>query len=221
MMNAIASVNDVSVKISGKLILNHVSCSFLDKTMTVIYGSSGSGKTTLLNVLGGLESPTSGEVELFKQAVPKPNSKKANLFRRNQVSYLFQNFALLDDQTIKRNLEVGLKYSGLTRKQRELKMCEALQRVNLPTQLLGAKIFSLSGGEKQRVALARVLLKPSRIIFADEPTGSLDPENRDTIIGILKAISKYKPVIIVSHDQAVIEAADVKINLASISNAPA
>lgn len=121
--------------------------------------------------------------------------------KRNKISFLFQDFGLVEEETINFNLEIGLKYSGLNKKEKEKQKKEALNNVNL-NKKLSTTISSLSGGEKQRVALARIILKPSILILADEPTGSLDPINRDIVTDILLKQSKNgKGVIIVTHDE--------------------
>ena len=118
-----------------------------------------------------------------------------------KISFLFQDFGLVEEETINFNLEIGLKYSGLNKKEKEKQKKEALNNVNL-NKKLSTTISSLSGGEKQRVALARIILKPSILILADEPTGSLDPINRDIVTDILLKQSKNgKGVIIVTHDE--------------------
>lgn len=121
--------------------------------------------------------------------------------KRNKISFLFQDFGLVEEETINFNLEIGLKYSGLNKKEKEKQKKEALNNGNL-NKKLSTTISSLSGGEKQRVALARIILKPSILILADEPTGSLDPINRDIVTDILLKQSKNgKGVIIVTHDE--------------------
>lgn len=124
---------------------------------------------------------------------------------RDELSYLFQNFALIDTETVEENLMLAVQ--GSRSRKREL-VQKALIKVGLE-QTIHQKVFELSGGEQQRIAIARALLKKGNILLADEPTGSLDPENRDHILRLLRAISNQgKTILIVTHDQVVAEACD-------------
>ncbi|NBH12394.1 ABC transporter ATP-binding protein [Amycolatopsis sp. SID8362] len=165
-------------------------------------GASGMGKSTVLNLIGLLDAPDSGAVRLLGRAAPGPHSRAANRLRRSSLGYLFQNFALIDSDTVAQNLGIALTYAGRGTPKRE-RIAEALAQVGLP----GAedrRIFSLSGGEQQRVAVARLLLKPCDIVLADEPTGSLDSENRDVVLGLLRRLNEAgKTIVVATHDEAV------------------
>ncbi|MYW90915.1 ABC transporter ATP-binding protein [Amycolatopsis rubida] len=165
-------------------------------------GASGAGKSTVLNLLGLLESPDGGEVRLFGERAPRPRSRAANLARRDRLGYLFQNFALIDSETVEHNLAVALTYAKRgTPKQDRVK--EALAQVGL-RRSQHRKIHSLSGGEQQRVAVARLLLKPCDLVLADEPTGSLDAKNRDRVLDLLQKLNEAgKTIIVATHDEAV------------------
>lgn len=168
--------------------------------ITTVFGPSGVGKSTLLNIIGTLESFDDGDVNLFGMNAPKINSKQAMLLRREKISYLFQNFGLIDDQSIKQNLEIACQYMHTSKKEKQLKINKALQTVGIELDIK-TKIYQLSGGEQQRIAIARLLLKPSELILADEPTGSLDFKNRNFIIQeMLNLKSKGKTIVIVTHD---------------------
>ena len=124
---------------------------------------------------------------------------------RENISYLFQNFALVDSFTVRDNLLMALKYVKLSKSEKEQLIHDTLQQVNLEGYQ-DLKVFEISGGEQQRVAVARSILKPSKLILADEPTGSLDPENRDEILAILNQLNKNgKTIIMVTHDNKVAE----------------
>lgn len=180
--------------------------------MVAITGKSGSGKTTILNIIGMLEKPDSGTLELFSCLQPIKGNKKNKLLRE-RISYLFQNFALIDNTDVNQNLEVPLIYSKKSKKEKQKIKEEALIRVGLNISLK-QNIHELSGGEQQRVALARLLLKPSDLILADEPTGSLDAKNRDEIMGLLREINNEgKTIILVTHDMAVSNICDRIISL--------
>lgn len=181
--------------------------------LTTIYGASGAGKSTLLNIIGMIEDYDEGEYYLFGDFAPIANSHSSLILRRHRISYLFQNFALLEDETIEKNLEIALIYKKCNASEKKEKMKKILQRVNLK-HALKTKIFKLSGGEKQRVALARALLKDSDIILADEPTGSLDIENRNEILKLFKEeIQLGKTIIIVTHDPYIREISDIVIEV--------
>lgn len=167
-----------------------------------ITGASGKGKSTVLNLVGLLDAPDSGEVRLLGNKAPGPHTLAANRLRRSHLGYLFQNFALIDSESVEHNLNIALTYAGRGTSKRE-RIAEALTQVGLQ----GAenrKVFSLSGGEQQRVAVARLLLKPCDIVLADEPTGSLDPENRDIVLGLLHQLNQSgKTIVVATHDDAV------------------
>lgn len=170
--------------------------------MIALTGVSGSGKSTLLNIIGLLDSPDGGEVRLFGRRAPRPRTRAANALLRSHLGYLFQNFALIDSETVRHNLEVALTYADRAPSTKE-RIAEALAQVGLP----GAenrRVFSLSGGEQQRVAVARLMLKPCDIVLADEPTGALDAENRDTVLDLLlKLKAAGKTIVIATHDEVV------------------
>ena len=153
--------------------------------MVAITGPSGSGKTTLLNIIGMLENHDRGTVKLFGENRPRVHSRKAQRILRNRLSYLFQNFALIENATVDQNLDIPLIYSKKTRKEKQESKMAALQKVGLDISFK-QKVHELSGGEQQRVAIARILLKPCELILADEPTGSLDDDNRNEIMEILR-----------------------------------
>lgn len=180
--------------------------------MVAITGVSGSGKSTVLNMIGLLETPDGGEIRISGDKAPKPRTRSANRYRRYRLGYLFQNFALIDNASVKENLEVALTYSR-QRAPKKQRIAEALAHVGLPGTE-NRKIFSMSGGEQQRVAVARLLLKPCDIVLADEPTGSLDSANRDIVLGLLCEMNVAgKTVIIATHDEAVASACPRAIRL--------
>lgn len=199
--NEIVSIRNIQKKIQTRLIFSINEFTVNKGDFVTVKGRSGSGKTTLLNILGMNDTVSSGKY-LFEGIEAERLKEKEKLkIKRNKISFLFQDFGLVEEETINFNLEIGLKYSGLNKKEKEKQKKEALNNGNL-NKKLSTTISSLSGGEKQRVALARIILKPSILILADEPTGSLDPINRDIVTDILLKQSKNgKGVIIVTHDE--------------------
>ena len=167
-------------------------------SVVAISGDSGSGKSTLLNMIGGIEKPNSGSIIVDGFDVTKDKNK--NCFFADTVGFLFQNFALLENKTVKENLKL-IKKSSRT----DVSLKEALSRVGLLNEV-NKKVYQLSGGEQQRVALARLMMKKCSVVLADEPTGSLDKKNRDIVMNLLHELNEEgKTVIIVTHDQSIIE----------------
>ena len=177
--------------------------------LTAITGESGKGKTTLLNILSLLEKPDIGVIKI--DDVSNPSPRQIMQLRRYTISYLFQNYGLIDENTVEKNLLISLAYKNV--KNTKLSIAEVLAKVCL-TGYEKRKVYELSGGEQQRVALARVLLKDSCYVFADEPTGNLDKRNRDVVINLLRELAnKGKGVVLATHDLEILSYADKHINL--------
>lgn len=190
-------LKNVTKKFNKKTVIDNLSLQLEEKKIYAITGRSGCGKTTLLNIMGGIEKVDEGEVTILGNKNISQKSRLRKLLRY-QISFLFQNYALSDNDTVKYNLELALKYSKVKNKNEAI--AEALKTVGLEG-MEKQKIYSLSGGEQQRVAVARLLLKPTELILADEPTGNLDPENRNVIFSLLQKLNqKGKTVVIVTHD---------------------
>ena len=193
-------IKNLNKRFSDKIIFDNLNLIINDGEMIAVSGASGSGKTTLLNILGKLDEEYTGDIIVDSKNL-KNISKTEYL--RNKIGYLFQNYALADNLTVNKNLDFALKYSD-DKSQEEKET--ALKLVDLePLTYLNKKVYTLSGGEQQRVALARLFLKPCSIILADEPTGSLDVKNRDVILEILRKMNNQgKVIIIVTHDPYVL-----------------
>lgn len=190
-------VENLEKSFDNKEIIKNFNYEFLDGKITAIVGKSGCGKTTLLNILGLLDTDYKGKV--LYDGVLITNESRRNEFIRNNINYLFQNYALIDNETVEQNLLLALEYEKLSKNVKKEKINEALELVDL-NEFNDKKIFTLSGGEQQRVALARVILKKGNIILADEPTGNLDVENTDKVMKILKKLKEDgKLIIIVTH----------------------
>lgn len=212
-MKTVCELVDVSKRYEDHLVLEQVNLKVYEGEMLAITGKSGSGKTTVLNIMGLLEKPSGGTVKLFDKNSPRIGSAQANRLLRTKIGYLFQNYALIDDATVDYNLEIPLLYSRKSRKEKQKLKIDALEKVGLDIPLK-QKTYGLSGGEQQRVAIARTLLKPCDLILADEPTGSLDMDNRNEIVKLLKGLNDDgKTIIIVTHDQYVAEACERTIKL--------
>ncbi len=191
-------INHVKKSIGGHVIFDDLSMQIADREFAVLTGPSGCGKTTLLHMIGGIEPVDSGDILVGDFNVAK--GKNLMHYYRHEVGFLFQNFALVERKTVAENL-------GMIRKdaRSSLSMADALRRVGMEgkeTQM----VYSLSGGEQQRIALARLMMKQCSLILADEPTGSLDPNNAAQVMEILKSFSEMgKTVIMVTHAPNLIE----------------
>ena len=168
-----------------------------DGDFIVFTGKSGCGKSTILNIIGGLEKPEKGTVQVDGMDIYKRKNQRE--FFSDKVNFLFQNFALMEGKTVRENLNI------IPKKHREtILMEDVLENVGLLSKI-DTKVYKLSGGEQQRVALARTMLKKCNIILADEPTGSLDPENAQIVMVALKTLNqKGKTIILVTHDLHII-----------------
>ena len=201
-------LNGVTKRFGDRAVVDSLDLAVPSGAFLAITGPSGSGKTTLLNLMGGLEQPDAGEVAV--DGVPLTAGKSTLRFHRLRAGFLFQNFALMEDETVRANLRIALAYrSDVTgRDRRDVAMREALTQVGLvPDEVLGKRVFQLSGGEQQRVALARLLCKNPSYVFADEPTGNLDPANRDLVIDVLRRLNESgRTVVVVTHDPVVADA---------------
>ncbi|MCM0595761.1 ATP-binding cassette domain-containing protein [Weissella uvarum] len=196
------TLQSVDKKFGDKQVLKDVNLEFKKGQITTIFGRSGAGKTTLLNLIGLVDTPDSGKIKVFDQVLPKITSREAMLWRRNKLDYLFQNFGLIDDITVEKNLNISLTYKKLNKKVASLKKEQALADVGLDKSYLSKKIHTLSGGEQQRIAIAKTILKDPELVLADEPTGSLDIENKKKILNLLIELkARNKTLIIVSHDR--------------------
>lgn len=207
------SIINLYKKIGSKEIFNNFSLNISEGEFVALVGPSGSGKTTLLNIIGLIDDQYSGAYSFEGNENIKINSRKSQKIIREKISYLFQNFALIDNETVRYNLLLALKYVDCNKKEKIRKIKTVLAKLGLEEKL-DSKISELSGGEQQRVAVARVLLKPSSLVLADEPTGSLDKTNRDNIIHLLNQMNQDgKTIVIVTHDLEVANECDRIINL--------
>lgn len=196
----------------SRIIFSDLSLNFQSGMVYALIGDSGCGKTTLLNMLAKLETFDKGEIIYKGKSL---TSLKNNEFYRNELGYLFQNFGLLESQTIRENLELGMIGKKKNKKQeKERLLLQALQAVRLDYLCLNQKIFELSGGEAQRVALAKIILKNPPLILADEPTASLDPKNSKKIMEILLELrNANRTIIIATHNPSIWKMADQVIRL--------
>lgn len=182
--------------------------------MTALIGPSGCGKSTLLNMIGLLEDFSNGKVRIFGKEIPRINSRKATMLRRNTVNYLFQSSALVGDMTVYQNLMLAMHFVRISQKEKEIRINRMLHEVGLP-KMKSAVVNTMSGGEQQRVALARTLLKPGKLILADEPTGALDEKSAEKVFLLLRdlCVQYKKTVIMVTHNMELAQQTDQVVNL--------
>lgn len=213
MAKAIEVLN-VTKKFGKRCIFKDLNLSVEDGEFIALVGPSGCGKSTLLNMIGLLESRDAGQIKLKGKEIPKIESNKATMLRRNTINYLFQSFALINDMTIYQNLFLAMNFLNITNKEKDIRIDEILKKVHLE-ELKDEKVNTLSGGEQQRVALARTILKPGDIILADEPTGSLDSVAAEIAFNLIKDLSKQykKTVMMVTHSENLANQADRIINI--------
>ncbi len=191
-------LKNMTKKYQSKTIFNHFNLKIEENELVAIVGNRGSGKSTLLNIIGLLESIDDGEIIINNKIIS--SKKQILLLMRYDIGYMFQNNALIDDYTVEENLNIVLKYLNLNKKQKQTMINQALLSVGLQGYEK-RKIYSLSGGEAQRIAFSKLLLKKPKIVLCDEPTGSLDSTNTKIIMDLLlKYHSSGATVVIVTHD---------------------
>lgn len=182
--------------------------------MVAIMGKSGSGKTTLLNIIGGLESIDKGTYLFNGKDVSRFSEKELLKFRRKNISFIFQNFALINEYSVMDNILLPLKYRYRNIDKEKLASArELLDKLDI-AYVCDQKIDNLSGGEKQRIAIARSLISNTNVILADEPTGALDEKSGYMIMELFKQMKNIgKTIIIVTHDIDVAKKCDYIINI--------
>ena len=174
---------------------------------TAIIGTSGSGKSTLLNMLGGLDTPSEGSIQIGDTELAKLNSEQATIFRRNHIGFIFQNYNLVPVLSVWENIVFPISLDG--RKPDETFIMEIVRLLGLEKKL-DSLPNNLSGGQQQRVAIARALASKPAIILADEPTGNLDSKTSDDVIGLLKMTSKEfnQTIVMITHNPEIAQMAD-------------
>ena len=180
--------------------LNPTNLSFDSTGLVSIVGKSGSGKSTLLNLIARIDTPTSGEIYLYGKEYSKFKKKDDYKFLNRDIGIVFQQYNLLDDQTVLTNVEIPLLIGGMNKINAKAKAKALLESVGISYELIKNLTTKLSGGERQRVAIARAIANSPRILLCDEPTGALDSSNSVMVMELLKTISKDRLVIVVSHN---------------------
>ncbi|MCI8668907.1 MAG: ATP-binding cassette domain-containing protein [Lachnospiraceae bacterium] len=186
------SINNISKSFGNKTIINNLSLTIYEGEITFIVGSSGAGKSTLLNLIGGLDTVSSGEISYNGKNI----SDNLNEYRAEHVGFVFQEYNLITGMSVKDNIKLGLYYCD-----KEESIAEIDEQLkNLCVKDVNQTVETLSGGEKQRAAIVRTVCKNSNIILADEPSGNLDSENAENVFELLSGLKNNRHIIIVTHD---------------------
>ncbi|MFH2104895.1 MAG: ABC transporter ATP-binding protein [Parcubacteria group bacterium] len=214
-MIQLKSVNKV-YELGGEKIyaLDNVSLEINPGEFVAVMGPSGSGKSTLANVIGGLDSPDSGQITVGEQEITKIRDKALSTYRNKKVGFVFQTFNLHSGYTALENVMIPLVFAGVRSGERKKKAKQCLQAVGLGNRMKH-KPGQLSGGQRQRVSIARALANDPEIIIADEPTGNLDTKKGGEIIDLLKKLNQEKGVVLIAitHDAEIARQAGRIINI--------
>jgi len=179
--------------------LKDISIRFRENEFVSILGQSGSGKTTLLNIIGGLDQYTSGDLLIQGKSTKQFKDRDWDSYRNHTIGFVFQSYNLIGHQTALSNVEIAMTLSGVSKAERKKRAIEVLERVGLKDHLY-KKPSQMSGGQMQRIAIARALVNDPKVVLADEPTGALDSETSVQIMDLLKDIAKERLVIMVTHN---------------------
>lgn len=204
-------VNNLKKCFGNRILFQELNLSFACGKVYAVTGESGSGKTTLLNILAHLESYDFGAVYCFGKNL---KSIRHRVYFREYLGYIFQNFGLIDNASVRENLDLGLVGKKMTRQEKDRAERNALNEVGLDGIGLDSKIYTLSGGEAQRVAIAKTILKDPRIVLCDEPTANLDADNEEKVIRLLLSLRRDDRVILIAtHSRRICESVDEVITL--------
>lgn len=181
--------------------LNQVNLEIKQGEFVAIMGPSGCGKSTLLNILGTLDTPTSGKYLIDNMEITRMSESQLSKFRKRNIGFVFQSFNLIDELTVFENVELPLIYSGVRKAERKRQVIKVLEQMNMAHRA-GHFPPQLSGGQQQRVAIARAIVTDCPLILADEPTGNLDSTNGAEVMAILQKLNKQgTTIIMVTHSE--------------------
>ncbi len=191
--------------------LQNITLDITQGTFLVVLGPSGSGKSTMLNLMGALDEPTKGTISVSEQNISSFNDKQLTQFRRDYLGFVFQEYNLLQTLNVKENVEVTARLSN-----NPMEIETVLEKVGLKHHMEKYP-YELSGGEQQRVSIARALVKQPSILFCDEPTGALDEQTAKEVLGVLKALNETEnmTIVLITHNQSLATIANRVIRLNS------
>jgi putative ABC transport system ATP-binding protein len=195
-------------------VLSHFNLEIAERDFVAIMGPSGSGKTTLLNLIGGLDTPTSGSITVAGERIDQLSRGALARWRSRHVGFVFQFYNLMPTLSAERNVEIPLLLTSMSRAERRRKVAVALELVGLSDRLKH-KPSELSGGQQQRVAIARALIADPTILVCDEPTGDLDRHTAEEILGLIQTLNRQygKAIIMVTHDPKAAEYATRQLHV--------
>lgn len=190
--------------------VNDISFELSDGTFNAIVGKSGSGKSTLLALLGALDKPTSGSIDVDGQNIVAIGDSKLIGYRRNKIGFIFQNYNLVPNLSAIENTMLPMEFAGKSRSEQRERATKLLKQVGITEDKFDRKPTRLSGGEQQRVAIARALMNRPKLILADEPTGNLDSATGQVVINLLKKLAKteHTTIVAVTHDNGIADQAE-------------
>ena len=193
--------------------LDAVDLDIQDGERVALVGRSGSGKTTLLNILAGLDRPTSGSLSVGGDRIETLNSRELAAYRNERIGVVFQSFQLLANRSALQNVEVPLLLAGLTRRERRSRALQAIDRVGLSHRARHLPA-EMSGGEQQRVAVARAIVRRPQLVLADEPTGNLDTGNAQRVMELILEVTRENSaaLILITHDRGLAREAATRVH---------
>jgi len=200
--SVVTAVNDISFELS-------------DGSFNAIIGKSGSGKSTLLSLLGALDKPTSGSIDVDGQNIVNIGDSKLINYRRNKIGFIFQSYNLVPNLSALENAMLPLEFAGIGKAERRDRASKLLKQVGITDDKFNRKPTRLSGGEQQRVAIARALTNKPKLILADEPTGNLDSATGQVVIDLLKKLAKTEntTIVAVTHDNGLAAQAEKTLRI--------
>ena len=210
-------IHNLSKRFGKRVIFSNVNLDIDKGDFVAITGSSGCGKSTLLNMIGLMEEISSGSIRIGGRDLPEIKSKYATKLRREKINYLFQSYGLINDLTVLQNLLLSMNYVNISKKEKTKRISQVLERVGLLDHM-NEKVNTLSGGEQQRSAVARAMVKPGNLILADEPTGALDTKNAEITMKLLLDLNaEGKTILLVTHDSNIAKMCNKVVKIADRS----
>lgn len=207
---SVINLENITKSYGHHMIFKDYNLSVEEGEFVAICGESGKGKTTLLNIMGMIEKADKGDLYLFDKKNPDIRKPSGRKLLRTEMTYVFQNYGLVEDKTVQYNLNIASHFTDVTEKDIE----EVLTKVRLDKNILKSKVYTLSGGEQQRVAIARVFLKKCKLLLADEPTGSLDAGNKEIVMKLFERLNKEgTTIVMVTHDEEILKYASRIVEL--------
>lgn len=206
---AVLQIRDLSKTYGTRYVLNHIDLDIVEGEFFVMLGKSGSGKSTLLNLMSGIDAPDGGSITIRGTDITKLDERQRTLFRRDNIGIVFQFFNLIPTLTVGENITLPLELRGVPRKDARERAASLLERVHLADR---ADAFpdKLSGGEQQRIAIARALAPEPALVLADEPTGNLDEDTGETVLSLLLELTRDagKTLVMATHSPDIVPFAD-------------